>query len=489
MQLVDLVTGEEEAVDGLKDQGKTEITGLTCDSRKVRPGFLFAAFPGGKADGREFIPEAIGRGASAVLAPPGTRLHPPSQPACLVTAENPRRVFALMAARFYQFQPKTIAAVTGTNGKTSVVTFLRQIWTRLGHQAASLGTLGITAPQMEIAGSLTTPDAVDLHWHLSELARAGVDHLAMEASSHGLSQYRLDGVRVAAAAFTNLSRDHLDYHGSMEDYGAAKLRLFTELAADGGAAVINADDSWADAFILAAAGRGLRTLTFGTSGKDLRLEKAELQPEGQALHVEILGRKRVIDLPLVGAFQGSNALCALGLAIGCGADPEAAADALEHLGGVRGRLELCARHPNGAPIFVDYAHTPDALETVLETLRPHVSGRLAVVFGCGGDRDAGKRPQMGRIAADLADVVFVTDDNPRTEKADAIRRQIMIACPGATEIGNRNEAIHAAVSQLAAADLLLVAGKGHETGQIVGTEILPFDDAEAVRRAVAEVGE
>jgi UDP-N-acetylmuramoyl-L-alanyl-D-glutamate--2,6-diaminopimelate ligase len=311
----------------------------------------------------------------------------------------------------------------------------------------------------------------------------------MEASSHGLSQYRLDGVRIAAAAYTNLSRDHLDYHGSMEDYGAAKLRLFTELAVTDGAAVINADDSWADAFILAAAGRGLRTLTFGASGSDLRLADAKPTARGQVLDVEILGRRQIIELPLVGEFQASNALCALGLAIACGADSEAAAEALEHLSGARGRLELCANHPNGAPIFVDYAHTPDALETVLKTLRPHVHGRLAVVFGCGGDRDTGKRPQMGRIAAELADLVIVTDDNPRTEDAEHIRRHILIACPGATEIGDRGEAIRAAVAQLEPGDLLLVAGKGHESGQIVGSEALPFDDAETVRAAVAEVAE
>jgi UDP-N-acetylmuramoyl-L-alanyl-D-glutamate--2,6-diaminopimelate ligase len=489
VQLVDLVVGEEEVVEKLKEHGMTEITGLTCDSRKVKPGFLFAAFPGESADGREFIPEAIGRGAAAVLAPPGTRLHPPTQPAYLLTVENPRRVFALMAARFYQFQPETIAAVTGTNGKTSVVTFLRQIWAHLGHQAASVGTLGISSPQLEIKGSLTTPDAVDLHWHLARLAKAGVDHLAMEASSHGLSQYRLDGVRIAAAAFTNLSRDHLDYHGSMEDYGAAKMRLFTELAATDGAAVINADHSWADAFILAAAGRGLRALTFGESGSELRLADAKPTARGQVLDVEVLGRRQIIELPLVGDFQASNALCALGLAIGCGADPEAAAEALEHLCGARGRLELCANHPNGAPIFVDYAHTPDALETVLKTLRPHVRGRLAVVFGCGGDRDNGKRPQMGRIAGELADLVIVTDDNPRTEDADKIRRHILIACAGAVEIGDRGEAIRTAVSQLQPDDLLLVAGKGHESGQIVGAEVLPFDDAETVRAAVAEVAE
>lgn len=488
MHLAELVSGEDkEDVAGLMEFGQTEISGLTCDSRKVRPGFLFAAFPGEHSDGREFIPEAVGRGAAAVLAPPGTRIHPPTQSARLLTVDNPRRIFALMAAQFYQTQPKTIAAVTGTNGKTSVVSFLRQIWTHLGRQAASLGTLGIAGPGIEVKGSLTTPDAVDLQCALRDLAEAGVDHLAMEASSHGLSQYRLDGVRIGVAGFTNLSRDHLDYHGSMENYGAAKLRLVTELTAAGGTAVVNADDDWADAFLVAAAGKGLRTFSYGRSGRDIYLTDIEPTGNGQRLHLELLGGDRTIDLPLVGAFQASNALCALGLAIACGEDAQKAADALEHLTGVPGRLELCARHPSGAPVFVDYAHTPDALEAVLRTLRPHVKRQLAVVFGCGGDRDAGKRPQMGQVARDLADVVFVTDDNSRSEDSVKIRQQILAACPDAQEIGDRAEAIGAAIKGLRTGDLLVVAGKGHETGQIVGGEILPFDDAEVVRQVVAGV--
>jgi len=486
--LADLAREEDEAeVAGLTEFGRTEIKGLTCDSRKVKPGFLFAAFPGERADGREFIPEAVGRGAAAVLAPPGTRIHPPSQAIRLLTVDNPRRIFALMAARFYQNQPATIAAVTGTNGKTSVVTFLRQIWTRLGHQAASLGTLGISGPGIEVKGSLTTPDAADLLRELRDLADAGIDHLAMEASSHGISQYRLDGVRIGVAGFTNLSRDHLDYHGSMEDYGAAKLRLFTELTGEGGTAVINADDDWAEAFLIASAGRSLKTLSYGFSGNDIYLKEIHPAAHGQRLSLELFGEDREIDLPLVGEFQAMNALCALGMAVASGARPEQAVEALKHLEGAPGRLQLCASHPGGAPIFVDYAHTPDALKTVLEALRPHVTRRLVVVFGCGGDRDAGKRPQMGGIAAEKADVAYVTDDNPRSEDPAEIRRQIMTACPGAHEIGDRAEAIRAAVRGLEDGDLLVVAGKGHETGQIVGGEVLPFDDAEVVRRAVVEV--
>ena len=489
MRLTELINGDETQLVGFTEFGQTEITGLTCDSRMVRPGFLFAAFPGDQADGREFIPEALGRGATAVLAPPGTRLHPPTQPANLLTVENPRRAFAQMAARFYQFQPQTIAAVTGTNGKTSVVSFLQQMWTRLGRDAACMGTLGVSGPGIELGGNLTTPDAAAVHQALCQIAEAGIDHLAMEASSHGLDQFRLDGVRVSVAGFTNLSRDHLDYHGSMEAYGAAKLRLVEELIESGGTIVLNADDDYAERFADAARSRGLRVISYGRKGRDIRLIDVVPGSSGQELNVEILGKTCALHLPLVGAFQTHNALCALGLAVACGEDASQAAQTLEHLEGVRGRLELCARHPNGAPVFVDYAHTPDALDSVLSALRPHVSGRLAVVFGCGGDRDAGKRPQMGQIAQEKADTVFVTDDNPRSENAAEIRKQVLQACPNATEIGDRAEAIAAAITQLNAGDLLVVAGKGHETGQIIGSEILPFDDAHVIRQAIAEVAQ
>lgn len=489
MRLTELINGDETQLAGLTEFGQTEITGLTCDSRMVRPGFLFAAFPGERSDGREFIPEALGRGAAAVLAPPGTRLHPPTQPANLLTVENPRRAFALMAARFYQLQPQTIAAVTGTNGKTSVVSFLQQMWTRLGFDAACLGTLGVSGPGIKLGGNLTTPDAVEVHRLLREISEAGIDRLAMEASSHGLDQFRLDGVRFSVAGFTNLSRDHLDYHGSMEAYATAKLRLIEELVETGGTVVLNADDGHAEMFADAAQRRGLRVITYGRKGRDICLVDVEASSAGQTLQLEILGDAVSAELPLVGAFQAHNALCALGLAIACGEEAHQAAGSLEHLVGVRGRLELCARHPNGAPIFVDYAHTPDALASVLTALRPHVSGRLVVVFGCGGDRDAGKRPQMGRIGQEKADAVFVTNDNPRSEDATEIRKQILAACAGATEIGDRAEAIAMAIGTLKAGDLLVVAGKGHETGQIVGDEVLPFDDAQVVRDVIAGVGQ
>ncbi|MDX9859805.1 MAG: UDP-N-acetylmuramoyl-L-alanyl-D-glutamate--2,6-diaminopimelate ligase [Rhodospirillales bacterium] len=488
MRLADLLCEELQGQSGCAEFGATEITGLTCDSRKVRPGYLFAAFPGAHADGREFIAEALGRGAVAVLAPPGTHLHPPTLPVRLLNAENPRRALALMAARFYNRQPATIAAVTGTNGKTSVVSFVRQIWARLGSPAASMGTLGTVVPGGETAGRLTTPDAVDLHRDLAAVADAGVSHLAFEASSHGLAQHRLDGVKVKAAGFTNLTRDHLDYHGTMDAYRAAKMRLFTDVTVANGAAVINADDPAATAFIKAARERGLAVYTYGTAGEALRLDRCEPLVDGQGLRIIVDGRPHEVVLPLVGAFQAMNALCALGLAIATGSDAGAAMAALAELEGVRGRLQMAARHSSGAPVLVDYAHTPDALDAVLKTLRPHVKGRLIVVFGCGGDRDAGKRPLMGRIAEERADLTFVTDDNPRGEDPAAIRRQILAASPHAREIGDRRQAINVAVASLGPDDLLLVAGKGHEKGQIVGDRVIPFDDVTVVNEAVAEIG-
>ena len=473
-----------------------DITGLTCDSRQVEPGFLFAAIPGAKADGRTFIGDALERGAVAVLAPPGTDLGQTAIGVPLVPDENPRRRYALMAARFHGAQPALVAAVTGTNGKTSVATFLRQIWVRLGLPAASAGTLGLVvdgfapgpAPQMKSTINLTTPDPVDLHRCLTELAANGVEHLVLEASSHGLVQNRLDGVRIRAAAFTNLTRDHLDYHGDMTAYLAAKRRLFTDLLTDGGAAVINADALYGDAFQAAARARGLPVFTYGLGGKQVRLIAAEAFADGQHLSLDVLGEKYLVDLPLFGRFQAENALCALTLAIAAGADPAAATECLNHLSGAPGRVELVARCANGAPIYVDYAHTPDALASVLRALRPHVAGRLHVVFGCGGDRDPGKRPEMGAAAAGNADVVIVTDDNPRHEAAAEIRAQAKVGCPEATEIGDRARAIEIAIAGLNADDLLVVAGKGHETGQHVGGKILPFNDADAVRRVVAACG-
>ncbi|MDP6573374.1 MAG: UDP-N-acetylmuramoyl-L-alanyl-D-glutamate--2,6-diaminopimelate ligase [Rhodospirillales bacterium] len=464
----------------------TDITGLTCDSRQVEPGFLFAALPGAQADGRAFIGEALGRGAICVLAPSGTRL-PEGSPVPLLASDNPRCLFARMAARYFEKQPATIAAVTGTNGKTSVVSFARQIWTRLGRAAGSLGTLGISAPEVEAPGHLTTPDPVELHRRLRDLAQQGTECLALEASSHGLAQYRLDGVEVAVGAFTNLSRDHLDYHGTMAAYLEAKARLFRDIMKPGATAVLNADEASFPVLREIAEGRRQRVLSYGAAGADVHLDAVEPLAEGQRLTLNIEGRPHTVDLPLLGAFQASNALCALAVVLACGEDREGVVAALSHLEGVRGRVELVARHPNGAPIYVDYAHTPDALAAVLSALRSHVTGRLVVVFGCGGDRDAGKRPEMGRRAADLADMVIVTDDNPRHEAPAEIRRQIRAGCPKARDIGARRDAIGAGVSELGAGDLLVVAGKGHETGQIVGSETRPFDDAEAARAAVKEL--
>ena len=466
-----------------------DIVGLTADSRQVRPGFLFAALPGWRRDGRDFINDAIARGAVAVLAPPGTAVTEGRPPIAMLSDDNPRRRLALMAAHFHDRQPATIAAVTGTNGKTSVVSFTRQIWSALGHQAAAMGTLGITAPHparpMHRPGRLTTPDPVSLHADLKALAEAGFEHLALEASSHGLDQRRLDGVRVTAAGFTNLGRDHLDYHGSMDAYLAAKRHLFDQVMAPGGVAVLNADAPEFEALSRACRARRHRILSFGRTGADIRLDAIRPSARGQRLQVTAFGEVRSMLLPMVGTFQAFNALCALGLAVSTGADPAAAIAACERLSGVPGRLQCAARHASGAPIYVDYAHTPDALRAALEALRPHAEARLVVVFGCGGERDRGKRPEMGRIAEAVADQVIVTDDNPRGEDAAAIRREILSACRHAREIGDRAEAIRAAAAGLAPGDLLLIAGKGHETGQIVGGQTLPFDDVEVARLAVA----
>ncbi|MDP6785499.1 MAG: UDP-N-acetylmuramoyl-L-alanyl-D-glutamate--2,6-diaminopimelate ligase [Rhodospirillales bacterium] len=462
-----------------------DINGLTCDSRRVEPGFLFAALPGARADGRTFIDEALRRGAVAVLGPPGTRIDDPGQPVTLLVDDNPRRLFALMAARFFGSQPATVAAVTGTNGKTTVVGFLRQAWERLGRRAASLGTLGVAAPGSVTAGNLTTPDPVDLHQTLGKLAGDGVECLAMEASSHGIDQYRLDGVCVAAAAFTNLTRDHLDYHGSMEAYLTAKLRLFSEVMATGGQAVVNADTPYREAVLTAAAQRSHGVMTYGFKGRDVRLDSIEPVAGGQRLKTVVMGTSHDVTLPLIGAFQASNALCALTLALACGEDAAATVSTLEHLEGIPGRVQFIGHRSGGGAVYVDYAHTPDALASLLKALRPHAAGRLVVVFGCGGERDPGKRPEMGHFACDLADAVIVTDDNPRDEDAAEIRREVMAGCSGAREIGDRGEAIGAAVAGLKADDLLVIAGKGHERGQIVGSEVLPFDDATVAFEAIA----
>ncbi len=484
MRLGELCEGSERTV-GIGSG--IEIKGLTADSRAVEPGFLFAALPGSRAHGRDFIAEALQRGAVAVLADPGTALPQP-EAAILITDTNPRRRLSLMAAVFYGAQPRIIAAVTGTSGKTSTVAFARQIWSALGLEAASLGTLGLVRPGGEEYLSLTTLDPVALHQRLAELAEGGVDHLAIEASSHGLDQYRLDGIRLAAAAFTNISHEHLDYHGSMAAYFAAKKRLFAELLPMGAPAVLNADAPEYSELESLLRGRGCPVLSYGCSGGALCLEHQKAVEGGQELTLRIEGARHDVLFPVPGDFQAMNALAALGLVIATGGDPARATEALVALTGVRGRIEHVATHPSGARIYVDYAHKPDALETVLKALRPHAPGRLVVVFGCGGDRDRAKRPLMGAIATRLSDRVIVTDDNPRTEDPAAIRREILGGAPQAVEVGDRGEAIRVAVAGLEPGDLLLIAGKGHETGQIVGAKVLPFDDAVVARRAVRSLG-
>jgi UDP-N-acetylmuramoyl-L-alanyl-D-glutamate--2,6-diaminopimelate ligase len=459
-----------------------DIAGITADSRRVAPGYMFAAIPGGRTDGRSFIAEAVSRGAVAVLAPEGTAWPPGVPPRPLLEDAEPRRRLAQLAAGLAGRQPSVVVAVTGTNGKTSTVEFLRQIWTSGDKPAASLGTLGLIAPGFEPGAGLTTPDPVSLAETLARLARAGIQHAAMEASSHGLDQFRLDGLRLAAAAFTNLTRDHLDYHGSESAYRAAKLRLFAELLPDGAPVVADSD---MDAVTLAALGdiarrRRLALRTVGEAGTAIRLIDVQPHPDGQTLRIDAAGTRRDIMLPLPGRFQADNALLAAALAMALGDS-----DALDRIGalrGVRGRMELAARLPNGAAVYVDYAHTPDALERLLTALRPHTSGRLHVVFGAGGDRDRGKRPLMGAAAARFADVAIVTDDNPRSEDPAAIRAAVLAACPGGREIGDRERAIAEALNGLGAGDVLAVAGKGHEQGQTIGDAVIPFDDVTVVRR-------
>jgi UDP-N-acetylmuramoyl-L-alanyl-D-glutamate--2,6-diaminopimelate ligase len=458
-----------------------EVAGVTSDSRKVKSGFLFVAIAGAKADGAQFAKQAAAAGAVVVAAEQRPDALPDA--AAFVPVKNARRALALAAARFLPRQPKTIAAVTGTSGKTSVAAFTRQIWSAIGYRAASIGTIGVVSPKGEQYGSLTTPDPAELHRTLDQLANEGVTHLAIEASSHGLDQHRLDGVRIAAGAFTNLSRDHLDYHPTIEAYLQAKLRLFEDLIVPDGTAVIGVDDCYAGQVIEAAKMRGLKIFTVGETGSDIKFAGRSIDGFAQIITVQHAGRAYKVKLPLVGAFQVQNAGIAAGLAIATGAEPGPVFSALEKLAGAKGRLEITGTH-NGAPIFIDYAHKPDALKKALESLRPYAHGKLVVVFGAGGDRDKGKRPIMGRIAAENADLVIVTDDNPRTENPGAIRAAILAGAKGATEIGDRAEAIRTAVAGLTTGDVLLIAGKGHEPGQIIGDRILPFSDHEAVAVAL-----
>ena len=460
-----------------------EVTGVASDSRRVKRGDLFVAVPGTKADGLTFVPKALAAGTVAVMA----ERAPENLPAdiAFVRTENVRRALALVAARLYPRQPRVVGAVTGTSGKTSVAAFTRQIWAALGHEAASIGTIGLVTPNEETYGSLTTPDPIELARTLDRLAEDGLTHLAMEASSHGLDQHRLDGVRVSVGGFTNLTRDHMDYHASEEAYLAAKLILFERIVVPDGAAVVASDNPHADRVIAAASARGLSVLTVGRNGSGIRLVGSAIDGFSQTLRLEHAGQSYRVRLPLVGAFQIENALVAAAMAIATGSDPKGVFDALEGLEGAKGRLELIGQR-NGAPIFVDYAHKPDALAKALDALRPYAKRKLVVVFGAGGDRDSGKRPLMGAIATEKADAVIVTDDNPRSENPAAIRAAIIAAARGATEIADRGEAIRRAVAALQPGDVLLVAGKGHETGQIVGERVLPFSDHEAVAAALKE---
>ncbi|MFA6153773.1 UDP-N-acetylmuramoyl-L-alanyl-D-glutamate--2,6-diaminopimelate ligase [Mesorhizobium sp.] len=461
-----------------------DITGISSDSRQVKPGVVFFALAGSKADGSAYAADAVKRGAVAIVTGPGGHLGPLGAP--VLTVDDPRLALALSAARFFGRQPEIMVAVTGTSGKTSVAAFTRQIWEQSGYAAASIGTTGVVAPGRNDYGSLTTPDPVALHQLLRELADAGVTHASMEASSHGLDQRRLDGVKLAAGGFTNLGRDHMDYHPTIEDYHRAKLRLFDTLLPKGAPAVIFADDPWSAPTVQAARAAGLNVLTVGRHGDFLKLKRVEHERHRQRAEVEAEGVLYEIDLPLAGDFQISNALVSAGLAISTGTPIAKALMALEKLKGAPGRLDLVGTTANGAPVYVDYAHKPDALENVLASVRPFTTGRVLVVFGCGGDRDRGKRPIMGEIATRLADVVIVTDDNPRSEVPQSIRAAILAAAPGAIEIGDRRQAIHEAVAMLHAGDTLIVAGKGHEEGQTIGSETLHFSDHEEVRAALRE---
>ena len=468
-----------------------EIAGITADSRQVQPGFLFAALRGTQTDGRAFAGQAVANGAVAILTddPAALTLDEQTRGGVAIVADaNPQRRLALLAARFYGRQPCTIAAVTGTNGKTSVAHFTREIWAALGYRAVSIGTLGLVSSAGRRAGSLTTPDQVALHRDLAALAADGIEHVATEASSHGLAQFRLDGLSIAAAGFTNLTRDHLDYHGDMHSYRAAKERLFRELLPRGCGAVLNVDSPEFERLDRLCRKRGHRVIGYGVAAEaELRIVERRPIHNGQHLAISVSGERHEVNLPLVGEFQAMNVLAALGLVLATGTRPADAVGALPQLSGVPGRMQFVGETAKGAAVYVDYAHTPDALRTVLTALRPHTVGRLSIVFGAGGDRDRGKRPLMGRVASELADLVYVTDDNPRSEPPAAIRREILAAASGAVEIGDRRAAIGAAISKLRPGDMLVIAGKGHETGQIVGREVLPFDDAIVAREVLATV--
>ena len=461
---------------------EAEVTGITADSRRVQPGYVFAAMQGVVADGRKFIPSAIENGAIAVL---GENL-PEIGGVALIDVENARLALAEASARFYPMQPEQIVAITGTNGKSSTVDFLRQVWQAAGLKSASMGTLGAIGPSGHIDLGHTTPDPIAIHATLQTLAQDGVTHAAMEASSHGLAQYRLDAVNLSAVAFTNLTQDHLDYHNTMDEYRSAKLRLFSQLAPKGCPAVVNADSDQRLFFEEAATQAGLALVSVGWRGTDLKIEELMPKATGQRLFLDWRGEKAAIDLPLIGEFQALNALTAAGLALAGGLDLQAVAIGMSKLQPVKGRLEYVGETGEGAGVFVDYAHTPAGLDVLIRAARPHTAGRLVVVFGCGGDRDRGKRPLMGEVAAKHADHVIVTDDNPRSEDPAAIRADVLEGVPNGVEIGDRGQAIQDAVKDLRKGDTLLIAGKGHETGQIIGDKVVPFSDQETAIEALKE---
>ena len=459
------------------------VSGLTCDSREVKPNYIFAALPGTVTDGRKYIEGAIEKGAGAILSTSGLDLPIP-----YLASDNPRLDYAKMAAKFYAGQPKTLVAMTGTNGKSSTVEFLRQIWAFSGKQAACFGTLGVQAPRGYRPLTHTTPDAVALHQTLAGLKAEGVTHAAMEASSHGLDQYRLDGVKITAAGFSNLTQDHFDYHAGAEEYFQAKARLFTELTPKDAPVVINVNDEYGQRLVKICGDRGQDVMQVGWSGQDIRIDEVMPRASSQIVNLVVQGKRHKIELPLAGEFQTLNAIAALGLAMVTGVQVEKALEALGHLKGVAGRMERAGQTKEGAPIFVDFAHTEDGLDKLLRSVRPHTMGKVIVAFGCGGDRDPDKRPKMGRVAAKLADDVIVTDDNPRTEDAASIRKAVLKGCPNATEIGDRAKAIRAGIKKLSANDCLVIAGKGHEQGQIVGTKTIPFSDVKQVGAALKELG-
>ena len=457
------------------------VTGFAIDHRKVAPGTVFGAFRGSARNGEDFIDAAVAAGAVAVIARPGARV----EGALHIADIEPRRRFADLAARFFAPYPETVVAVTGTNGKTSTVEMTRQLWRMAGHRSASVGTLGVTTADEQVKTGLTTPDIVTFLSNMSGLRTMGISHVAYEASSHGLDQYRSEGLKVAAAAFTNFSRDHLDYHETMEAYFEAKMRLFDEVVDPNGTAVVWTGDPRSAEVIERARRRGLEVLTVGPGGETIDLKDRKASPLGQTLTLGHGGRDWTLKLPLIGAYQAANVLAAAGLVLATGGTWADTLRGLGRLAPVRGRLERAVITPAGAPVYVDYAHTPDALEAAIAALRPHVEGRLITLFGAGGDRDVGKRPEMGRVAAEGSDLVIVTDDNPRTEDPAEIRRAVLAGAPGAREVGGRRDAIAAAIAEARSGDIVLLAGKGHETVQVIGDRVMPFDDAEVARECAA----